>query len=61
MAKKNAIYIRVNSDVKLEAEKILSRLGLSMSDAVSLFLNAVIVHRGIPFPIQLPSEDQEQT
>ena len=36
------------------AEKILSQLGISMSCAVTMFLNQVILIESILFPIELP-------
>lgn len=48
------IRVRVNSDLKQSTQKILEGLGLSMSDAVNLFLTQVEQHRGLPFPVQLP-------
>lgn len=48
------IRVRVNADLKQSTQNILKKLGLSMSDAVNLFLIQVEQHRGLPFPVQLP-------
>lgn len=39
---------------KEEVEKVLDELGLSMSNAVGMFLRQVILQRGIPFDAKLP-------
>lgn len=38
MSKKSNVYIRVELNVKDGAEAVLNELGLSMSNAVSIFL-----------------------
>lgn len=53
------IRVRVNSDLKKSTQSILKGLGLSMSDAVNLFLTQVEQYRGLPFPVQLPPHTQQ--
>lgn len=55
MAKDANVFARVDSTVKEEAEGILSRLGLPMSNAINLFLNQVILRQGLPFEVSLTS------
>ncbi len=53
MAKDANVFARVDSSVKEEAESILSRLGLPMSNAINLFLNQIILRQGLPFEVSL--------
>ncbi len=53
------IRVRVNSDLKQSTQNILKELGLSMSDAVNLFLRQVEQQRGLPFSVQLPPHTQQ--
>ncbi|MCI5945984.1 MAG: type II toxin-antitoxin system RelB/DinJ family antitoxin [Oscillospiraceae bacterium] len=55
MTKNETLHIRVNSEVKENAEKILNTLGLSISEAVNIFLCQVNLVSGIPFEIKLPN------
>lgn len=55
MTKNETLHIRVNSEVKENAEKILNTLGLSISEAVNIFLCQVNLVGGIPFEIKLPN------
>jgi DNA-damage-inducible protein J len=48
------IFVRVEPEIKEQAEKVLEQLGIPMSNAISLFLHQVILQRGIPFDIKLP-------
>ena len=43
------INVRIESKVKTEANKALSKLGLDMSTAVKMFLYQVVNEQGIPF------------
>ncbi|MDR0974828.1 MAG: type II toxin-antitoxin system RelB/DinJ family antitoxin [Ruminococcus sp.] len=49
--KESYIQIRVQPEVKTEFEKICSIIGISPSTAVSIFINATINTKGIPFPV----------
>ena len=54
MAKTETIHIRVNETVKENAEEILEMLGISISDAVNMFLCQVQFKGGLPFEVTLP-------
>ena len=55
MNKSTNLYVRVEPKIKDNAEMILSQLGISMSNAVGIFLKQVILHRGLPFDVTLPT------
>jgi addiction module RelB/DinJ family antitoxin len=42
-------------ETKEQAELILAELGIPMSNAVGMFLKQVVIQRGIPFEMKLPS------
>lgn len=52
MAKTANINIRIEPEVKAEAEKIFSELGITVSEAISIFLNKSIMEGGIPFEMK---------
>ena len=54
MEKSTTLNLRINPEVKENAEKVLSQLGVSMSSAVNMFLNQIILTESIPFSIALP-------
>lgn len=47
------INVRLEENVKTEAEKVFDELGLSMSAAINVFLRQAIRERGIPFEVKL--------
>ena len=51
------INIRVNDEVKKEAETIFKSLGLNMSVTMNLFLKKCINENGIPFDLKLPNNE----
>ncbi len=59
MAKTDTLHIRIDPSVKEKAEKTLKDLGLSITDAINVFLNQVILNDGIPFEIKKPKYDKE--
>lgn len=54
MAKSANLYARIEPDVKEQAEKILSALGVPVSNAINMFYKQIILQRGIPFNVKLP-------
>ena len=53
MEKNVTLNLRVNPDVKHNAEAILSQLGISMSTAVNIYLRQISMVGGIPFPVTI--------
>jgi len=45
------VTIRVNRELKENAEVLFDYLGLNMSNAVNIFLRKAVDQRGIPFPV----------
>lgn len=56
MAARSAnVNVRVEPDVKKQAEDILDKLGVSVSAFINMTYRQVIMKRGIPFSVELPS------
>lgn len=56
MSKTEMIRARIEPSVKQDAEEILKNLGLSVTEAITLFYRQVVMHRGLPFLVKLPNE-----
>ncbi len=52
MKKTSNISVRVNPEIKQNAEVILDNLGISMSSAISMFLSQVKIQNGLPFEVK---------
>ena len=46
------ITARVDSEKKRQAEEVFADLGMTLSGAVSVFINEVVMCQGIPFSIR---------
>ena len=54
MAKTETMYTRIEPALKADAEQVLSRLGLTPSEAINIFLNQVVLQKGLPFEVKVP-------
>jgi DNA-damage-inducible protein J len=49
------IHVRVDDKVKTQATEILEAMGLSVSEAVRLFLHRVVTDQALPFEVKVPN------
>ena len=52
------IYLDVN--IKDQAKEIFNQYGLSLSQAVNIFLTQSVLNRGIPFNVKIPNDETLQ-
>lgn len=50
---KQKFIVNIDQEVAKEAEEVVKSLGLSLDDAISIFLKAVMRENGIPFKVQI--------
>ena len=48
-----SMNIRMDSEIKKQAQELFAQFGLDMTTAVNMFLRQAIRQRGIPFSLQL--------
>ena len=51
--------IRIEESTKKQAVELLAGLGLSLSDAVNIFLKQILLRGGIPFDVKYPEYKPE--
>ena len=56
-AQTSMLHIRVDDDIKDQATQALNAMGLSMSDAVRLFLRRVVVDQAFPLELKVPNAE----
>jgi DNA-damage-inducible protein J len=61
MAKTATIQTRVDPVIKNNAQMILKKLNISMSEAISMYLSQITLHNGIPFELKIPNEVTAKT
>jgi DNA-damage-inducible protein J len=57
MPKTVQINARVDPQLKRETEKMFDALGLSMSQAITLFFKQVSMQKGLPFAVSIPNTE----
>ncbi|MDF1759203.1 MAG: type II toxin-antitoxin system RelB/DinJ family antitoxin [Coxiellaceae bacterium] len=55
------VRAKVSHKTKVDAERVLERLGLSMSEAINLMLIQIKMRKGLPFEITLPNTPNAET
>ena len=56
MLKDSTVSARVETDIKLEAENILQKLGIPVSVVINSLYRQIIFTKGIPFSLTIPNE-----
>lgn len=59
MPKTANINLRIEPDVKAQADAVFSSLGISIADAINVFLHASIMEGGFPFQPRQPRYNRE--
>jgi DNA-damage-inducible protein J len=61
MTKSAMIRARVDPKLKEDAENIFESLGLTATQAITLFYQQVKWRRGLPFSVRMPNETTRRT
>ena len=56
MLKDSTVSARVETDIKVEAEDILQKLGIPVSVVINSLYRQIIFTKGIPFSLTIPKE-----
>lgn len=55
MAASTMVHVRVDENIKAQATETLASMGLTVSDAIRVFLTRVVADKELPFAIQAPN------
>ncbi len=59
MAKTANINVRIDPETKSSAEKLFSSFGITITDAINIFLHKSIMEGGLPFEMKQPRYNAE--
>lgn len=59
MAKTANLNIRIEPEIKASAEKLFASFGITITDAVNIFLHKAIMEGGLPFEVKQPRYNAE--
>ena len=57
MATTTMVHVRVDEEIKAQATETLAAMGLSVSDAVRVFLMRVVAEQQMPFALKVPNTE----
>jgi DNA-damage-inducible protein J len=60
MAKTETVRARIEPELKHEAEIVLDTLGLSASEAITLFYKQLTLRKGLPFDVRIPNAETRE-
>jgi DNA-damage-inducible protein J len=61
MSKTTTVRARIEPRLKKEAEHVLGDLGLSATQAITLFYRQVTLRKGLPFDVVIPNSATRKT
>mgnify|MGYP001026684842 CR=1 FL=1 len=61
MKKSSTIRARIEPDLKDKAEYVFQKLGLTTTQALTLFYKQVELRHGLPFDVAIPNETTRRT
>jgi DNA-damage-inducible protein J len=60
VAQKIRTNVYLDSDMKEQAKNIFKKYGVSLSDAINMFLTQSVMERGLPFEMKIPNDETIQ-
>ncbi len=57
---KTQTTIRVDEESYIAAKEILRQIGMNYSQAISVFNNMIVLNKGLPFELKLPTQETQQ-
>ncbi len=49
------VRARIEPDLKADVEKLLHRLGVTTTEAITMFYSQIRLRQGLPFPVEVPN------
>jgi DNA-damage-inducible protein J len=60
MGKTGYITARIEPKLKARAARVLAAVGVSTTDAITMFLRQVVLRNGIPFEVRVPNAETKK-
>ena len=57
---KETTSIKLDVEIKAKAKEVFKELGITMGEAVNIFLNQVALHQGLPFEVKIPNDETKK-
>jgi len=60
MGKTGYITARIEPKLKARAARVLANVGVSTTDAITMFLRQVVLRNGLPFEVRVPNAERKR-
>jgi DNA-damage-inducible protein J len=60
MGKTGYVTARIEPKLKAQAARVLAAVGVSTTDAITMFLRQVVLRNGLPFEVRVPNAETKQ-
>jgi len=57
---KETTSIKLDVEIKTKAKEIFKELGITMGEAVNIFLSQVALQKGLPFEVKIPNDETKK-
>jgi DNA-damage-inducible protein J len=61
MSRTATVRARIQPELKTEVEELFDRLGVTTSEAITMFFSQVRIRKGLPFAVEVPNEVTRRT
>jgi len=61
MSRVATVRARVEPHLKADVDKLLHRLGMTTTEAITLFYSQMRLRQGLPFPVEIPNTTTRKT
>ncbi|NLF85872.1 MAG: type II toxin-antitoxin system RelB/DinJ family antitoxin [Lentisphaerae bacterium] len=61
MSRTTTVRARIEPDLKSEVEELLTHLGVTTTEAITMFFSQIRLRKGFPFPVEMPNDTTRRT
>ncbi len=61
MSRTATVRARIEPQLKAEVEKLLHHLGITTTEAITMFYTQIRLRGGLPFPVEIPNTTTRKT
>ncbi len=61
MSKTSMVRARIEPELKDKAERVFRKLGMTTTQAITLFYKQVEIRKGLPFDVAIPNDTTRRT
>lgn len=52
--------VYLDAEIKKQAKELFKKYGVSLNDAINIFLTQSVLERGLPFEMKIPNEETQK-